>query len=204
MKADSFYQQVTEGAAQPPHERHKLFSELHSQVVIEYLATLRKITPDLANQVVAGGADHRTLTQVVGHIAAWEQFTILAAGDILAGVQHPRLVTSVDGFIDADGQTLNFPTIHAFNAYQAAKQAGWSWQQVLELAKHTATTLHLFFTHPLLLSAERLESTRSFRKRLENGTVINNVAMGWNLWITLLEHEAVEHAAELEMDQVSR
>ena len=47
--------------------------------------------------------------------------------------------------------------------------------------------------------AERLERTRPFRKRLQNGLVVRDVAMGWNLWITVLEHAAVEHAADLSM-----
>jgi hypothetical protein len=65
----------------------------------------------------------------------------------------------------------------------------------------TALTLAALFTEGALLSAGRLEKTVPFRKRLQNGAVIRNVAMGWNLWITMLEHEAVEHAADLHLPE---
>jgi hypothetical protein len=33
---------------------------------------------------------------------------------------------------------------------------------------------------------------------LHNRTLIDNITMGWNLWLTMIEHVAVEHAALLE------
>jgi hypothetical protein len=67
------------------------------------------------------------------------------------------------------------------------------------LAIQTATVLRTFFTQPDLLTAERLEQTMTYRKRLQTGEIIQPIAMGWNLWITVLEHEAVEHAEELRL-----
>lgn len=198
MKTETFYQRIMEDTTRSPKERHQYFSALHAEVVTDYLAAVRKITPDKASRMVAGG-DRRTIAQVVGHIAAWEQFVILACGDILAGIQHPRMVTNVDGYITTSGQTMNFAGIDAFNAYHADLHAEWPWEQVQRLAIDSATTLHTLFSHPGLLSADRLEQTKPFRKYLQNGFVIDSIAMGWHVWIVTLEHEAVEHAMDLEI-----
>jgi hypothetical protein len=50
------------------------------------------------------------------------------------------------------------------------------------------------FAHPQLLTAARLEATASVWKRLQNGTRIEPIMMGWSLWLTMLEHLAIEHA----------
>jgi len=194
MNANDFYQRITLAAAQPPDVRHRLFSAIHAEVAEEYQQALRAITPARAGRVVTPGTDNRTLAQVVGHITAWEQFAILACGDILAGVRHPRMITTVEGYIDTAGKTHNFPGIDAFNTYHAQLHTTLNWTQIQSQALDTAGMLEVLFTHPLLLSAERLEQTEPFRKRMQNGEVINNITMGWNLWITVLEHEAVEHA----------
>jgi hypothetical protein len=68
----------------------------------------------------------------------------------------------------------------------------------LSFAEDSASTLYTLFTHPQLLSAGRLEQTSPFWKRLQNGMVIQNITMGWNLWLTMIEHIAVEHAALLD------
>ena len=201
METEIFYQRVIENAAQPPLQRHRLFTQLHSEVVAAYLKAIHKLTPDKADRIVATGSDARTVAQVVGHIAAWEQFSILAGGDMLAGVQHPRMATTVEGYIATDGQIMNFPGIDAFNAYHAGQHANWSWERIQALAIDTATTLQVLFSHPALLSADRLEQTKLFRKRLQNGFIIDNIAMGWNVWITALEHEAIEHAVDLDIGQ---
>jgi hypothetical protein len=54
--------------------------------------------------VVSGGL---TIAQVVGHIAEWERFTILAAGEIMAGVQWPRIMT-LSGYVEPDGRGQDF------------------------------------------------------------------------------------------------
>ena len=197
MDSSIFYPRIEQAAARPPLERHALFAGIHADVVGAYLRAVRKITPEQASQISAPGSDKRTLAQVVGHIAAWEQFTILACGDILAGSRHPRTVTAVEGFIDADGKTLIFSGVDAFNAFHAERHAQWGWDPIQSLAVDCATALHALFTHPDLLSAARLERTLPFYKQLKNGTTLRDLTMGWVLWIIALEHEAVEHAAEL-------
>jgi hypothetical protein len=191
-----FYERVTSDCALPPAERHAHLLALHAEVLADYLAAVQAITPERAAEPVADG---RTVQQMVGHIAEWERFAILSAGDILAGQAHPRMVTSVDGFVRPDGQPLAVDGIDAFNEYAAAQHTGRSWAETQALALDMALTLNALFSQPDLLSAERLEKTLPFRKRLHNGMVIRNIAMGWQLWLTMLEHEAVEHAADLRL-----
>ena len=198
MNAEHFYERVTAACALPPDERHSHLAALHAQVLAAYLAAVQAVTPERAAEPVADG---RTVQQVVGHIAEWERFAILSAGDILAGQAHPRMVTSVDGFVRPDGQRLAVDGIDAFNAYAAAQHTGRPWAETQALALEMAHTLNALFTQPHLLSAERLEKTRPFRKHLHNGSVIRNIAMGWQLWLTMLEHEAVEHAADLHLPE---
>jgi len=199
MDANVFYPQIVDLMALPPTERHMRFSQLHTTIVQAYLSALRAITVEKAAQKVVLGSETRTLTQVVGHIMEWERFMLLAAGDVLAGVRQPRMVTSLAGYIEPDGALPTFAGIDAFNAYQAEKHANWPWEKVRAMALDTAPTLHALFTQPHLLTAERLEQTQRHRKRLYSGAVLEEVAMGWSLWIIALEHEGVEHAPELGM-----
>jgi hypothetical protein len=198
VNAERFYERVTAACGLRPAGRHAQLAALHAQVLAAYLAAVRAITDQRAAEPVADG---RTVQQVVGHIAEWERFGILAAGDILAGLPHPRMITSVDGFLQADGRPLAVDGIDAFNAYAAAQHTGRPWAETQALALDTAVTLSALFGEPALLSAGRLEKTLPFRKRLQNGAVIRDIAMGWNLWLTLLEHEAVEHAADLDLPE---
>jgi hypothetical protein len=198
VNPERFYERVTAACALPPAERHTRLSELHAQVLAAYLASVQDITAQRAAQPAADG---RTVQQVVGHIAEWERFGIFSAGDILAGLVHPRMITSLDGFLQSDGQPLAFAGINAFNHYAAACHAARPWAETQALALDTALTLHALFSRPDLLTAGRLEKTLPFRKRLQNGAVIGGIAMGWNLWLTMLEHEAVEHAADLSLPE---
>jgi hypothetical protein len=140
----------------------------------------------------------RTIAQIIGHIAAWDRFAVLAAGDILAGIQHPRMITDLSGYRDTDGTFLTFATIDEFNAYHAHTYQTWSWNALQHFADAMATTLYSLFEHPHLLSASRLEQTKPHWKRLHNRALIDNIPMGWNLWLTMIEHLAVEHVALLE------
>jgi len=198
VNAQRFYERVTAACGLPPDERHARLAALHSEVLAAYLAAVHDITTQRAAERVTDG---RTLQQVVGHIAEWERFSILSAGDILAGLLHPRMITSVDGFLDADGSSPAFANIDALNEHAAVRHAARPWAETQALALDTALTLNALFSEPDLLSAGRLEKTLPFRKRLQNGAVIRDIAMGWNLWITMLEHEAVEHAADLHLPE---
>ncbi len=197
MNADLFYESIVRIFELPPQERHQQLITLHSQVKNEYVAAIQRITAAAAERPVAVDGDQRTLAQVVAHITEWERFGILAAGDVLAGVQHPRTVTDVKGFVETDGRRIDFADVHEFNRHQAEKYSTWSWPQLQKQAIDTAEIFYELFAHPQLLTAERLEHTKPHRKRLANGQVIDNTTMGWCLWVIYLDHEAVEHAEEL-------
>jgi len=122
MKADAFYQRIVAIAAQSPAERRLSLIHLHTDVVIPYLDAVRAMT---AQDATCVSSDGRTLAQVVGHIAEWERFTILAVGEIIAGVRWPQIM-NLSGYVEPEGQVRGFASIDAFNAYQAAKHAAWS------------------------------------------------------------------------------
>jgi hypothetical protein len=197
MRPEVFYPRVMQAANQAPRERHMALLNLHSEILADYLQAVQRITTDKASQPVAMGQDQRTLAQIVGHIAAWDQFATLSAGDILAGVKHPRMITTVSGYVDTDGQVLDFEGVDAFNARQAEIDSPRSWEAIQTEAIRIAKTFYALFAHPDLLCAERLEQTKMHRKPFQNGETIQNIRMGWVLWLIELEHLAVEHAAEL-------
>jgi hypothetical protein len=192
VKADLFYQRIVKIAAQSPYDRYGLLAEFHTELVSRYLNLVRSITAEEAKQSCADG---RTVAQVVGHIAEWERFTILAAAEMIIGVQWPQMM-DMAGYREADGQRHNFAGEVEFNAYQAAKHAQWSWAMIQEMALHTAVALHALFTQPALLSPDTLEQTRKHTWNLPNGLKLT-IPVGWYLWMISIEHEAVEHAADL-------
>jgi hypothetical protein len=199
MNVDGFFEQVIASMAQPPDERHALLCDLHTVVLDRYLDIINSITPEQARQPVNQGNDQRTLAQVVGHIAEWDRYAIFAAGDILAGLKHPRAITSIEGYVEPDGTVLSFASVDDFNAYQARKQASWAWEAIRDLACDSAQILHTLFTDEWLLNAQRLEATLPWRKPLANGVTIENITMGWTLWLLQLQHMGAEHAAELHL-----
>jgi hypothetical protein len=198
MDTTAFYDRVMAAMAQSPEERQAQLAQLHSEALRAYQSALHDLTADEVQHPLPNHSDRRTIAQIVGHIAAWDRFAVLAAGDILAGIQHPRMITDLSGYREVDGTVPSFANIDDFNAYHADKYQTWPWEQLRPFAEDMATTLYALFTHPQLLSATRLEQTAPFQKRLQNGTVIHNITMGWNLWLTMIEHLAVEHAALLE------
>jgi hypothetical protein len=107
------------------------------------------------------------------------------------------MITDLSGYCETcetDGTFPSFNTIDDFNDYQSQKYETWSWDDLWRFADEMAATLYSLFTHPQLLSASRLEGTAPFGKRLHNGDAIEDITMGWNLWLTMIEHLAVEHA----------
>ena len=192
MKAEVFYQKIVAIAAQSPAERRISLVGFHMEVVTPYLNAVRVMT---AQDAVRVSSDGRTLGQVVGHIAEWERFTILAVGEIITGVRWPQIM-NLSGYIEPDGQFCEFTSVDAFNDYQVTKHAAWSWEQIQGFAIQTAVTLQVLFTHPSLVSWERLEQTKAHCWRLPNEMSVT-VSCGWYLWMVTLEHEAVEHAVDL-------
>jgi hypothetical protein len=199
LKPDEFYPHIAEIVMLPPAERHVQMTALHTDVVRDYLDTLRRITADEAQRLIDDAGDPRTLGQIVGHIAEWDRLSMFGAADILLGIENPRGVVDVTGYEEPDGTRLDFESVDAFNAYQAEKHANRAWADIQALAIDTATTLHALFTHPALLHAQRLEQTPRRALKLENGMTVLDVALGWHLWILVIEHMAVDHVAALGM-----
>jgi hypothetical protein len=193
MKAEVFYPKMIAMAAQAPAERYVSLTHLHTAVITPYLQTVRAMTAQDAARV---SGDGRTVGQVVGHVAKWERFNMLAVGEIIAGVRWPQIM-HLSGHVEPDGQVRAFSYVAAFNAYQAAKHAAWSWEQIQDLAIYTATTFQRLFAHPSLLSWERLEQTKAYRWLLPNAMRVT-VSCRWYVWMITLAHAAVAHAADLE------
>jgi hypothetical protein len=103
---------------------------------------------------------------------------------------------SLTGYLELDGRELSFASVDEFNAYQAAKHAAWSWQQIQDLAVQTATALLAMFTQPAIISPDMLEQTKRYEWSLPNSLKLT-VPVGWYLWMVSVEHEAVDHAADL-------
>jgi len=192
MKAEVFYQKIVAIAAQSPAERRLSLVGLHMDVVTSYLNAVRAMTAQDAARI---SSDSRTLGQVIGHIAEWERFTILAVGEIITGVRWPQIM-NLSGYVEPDGQVREFANVDAFNDYQATKHAAWSWARIQNLAIQAALTLQVLFARPSLVSWERLEKTQAYRWCLPNEMDVT-VSCGWYLWMVTLEHEAVEHAVDL-------
>ena len=192
MQATIFYKRIVKIATLPPYDRYGLLAELHTEVAMRYINTIRRMAEQEAYQLTNNG---RTVSQVVGYIAEWERFTILATGEMIAGVQWPRIM-NLAGYLEPNGQSRDFDSVDEFKAYQAAKHAAWSWKETQELAIHTATALIAIFTQPAILSPDILQQTRNYEWRLPNGLKLT-IPVGWYLWIVCLEHETITHAAEL-------
>jgi hypothetical protein len=189
----AFYDEIATIVALPPDERHRRFAAMHDRVTAGYCEAVRAITPQAAARP---SSDGRTLAQVVGHIAEWDRCMVLAAGDILAGVERPRFFTRGYGYIEPDGAAVDFRDIDDFNRYQAERQAAWPWEHILDLALRSATMLHALFTHPALLSAALLDQSKEREWPLANGMKVT-LTGGWFVWVVVLEHEGVEHAGDL-------
>jgi hypothetical protein len=194
MESNIFYTRIMSAFEEPPVERHSQLAQLHGEALGAYQTKLHRLSPQDVLLSPPASTGSWTIAQIIAHIVAWDRFAVLAAGDILAGIEHPRIITDLSGYREPDGTSPTLVNLEDFNAYQASKYNSWTWERLQSEADDTASTLYTLFTHPQLLSATRLEQTTPFHKRLQNGTVIEHIPMGWNLWITMIEHIAVEHA----------
>jgi len=195
MHVEDFYQQIANISKLPAAKRHSSILDLHHHAYNNYSEALRQITPQGAASMATDG---RTVAQVVGHFVEWDRVFIMALSEILAGVEWPRLMSLILN-IDPDGQVREFGSVDEFNGYFARMYADKKWGDIQSTALEVAATqLHLF-EDPMLLTADRLEATRrSDRFTLPDG---ENLSMpcGWNLWMWVIEHEAVGHLADLRL-----
>jgi hypothetical protein len=194
-----FYADLAAIAELPPGERRRRLAGLHAEVAARHRSAVEAITDDGAMRVTPAG---RTVAQVVGHIAEWERYIIQSAGEVIAGVRWPRLVTH-RGYTEPDGSVHDFLTDDAFNAYQARKHAAEAWPAIRALALATSATLQRLFADPELLPVERLEQTgRWDHYRLPTGVTLR-LPCGWFLWMIAIEHEAVEHTDDLALGRAT-
>jgi hypothetical protein len=192
MNRAYFYQQIAEIARLAPEERRAGLIEFHHSALPGYLFRLETLTESDACRT---STDGRSVAQVVHHIAAWERYTLQAAGEILSGVTWPRIM-ELKGYIETNGYLMNFNSVGDFNSYQVNRMDGWSWEQVRALAKDTAQAVHDVFTAPTVLTTERLEKTLQYEWSLPDGEILPMTA-GWYLWLVSLEHALVEHDMDL-------
>jgi hypothetical protein len=194
MKPEDFYPRIIYTAQQTPEERHRQFRLLHEEVLYSFTAALSRINAAQAEQT---GSDGRTIAQIVGHIAEWDRYTLLAFGELLAGVEWPQIM-NFNGYLEPDGTSRSFSSVDEFNAYCDKRFEGWDWKRIQNLAMRTAVDIHALLDHPMLLTTHRMEHGRPFTWPLPTGVNLS-LPVGWYLWEITLEHEAVEHAHDIGM-----
>jgi hypothetical protein len=190
LTLDSFYRSMVFAAALAPKARREHLLEVHQEVLGDYLAGLERIPSERAAMRVPG--DGRTVAQVIGHILEWDRALLIAFGEILAGVRWPRIMAA-NLSIDPDGEQREFQSTDSFNSFYASRHVSEPWAHIRARAMDGAQVLYAAFAAPGLLTAERLESTRTFSGFcLPTGETLD-MPCGWYLWMTALEHEGVDH-----------
>jgi len=192
MRADDFYSRYASLLALQPEGRHAGLRALHTATLAEYAGWLRAITPEAAR---SASSDGRSIALVVGHIAAWDRFMLQACGEMLSGVAWPGFM-DLRGYLDESGERRDFQSIDAFNAFHADAQRDRPWEHIRSEALDRAAAARSIFAEPGLLTPERLERTRPTEWGL---TAVKRARapVGWEIWMIILEHESVDHAADL-------
>jgi len=192
MQAEVFYTRFGVVLDRQPAERHAGLLALHAETLAEYTAWVQAITPAAA---ASASSDGRPIGLVVGHIAAWDRYLIQACGEMLSGAAWPSFM-DLRGYLDEDGRRTEFDSIDAFNAHQAGLQRGLAWDTLRSAALDRASSAAALFAGPGLLTAERLERTRPTEWRLHGDRRVR-APVGWEIWMIIMEHESVEHDADL-------
>jgi len=192
MQAETFYRRYGALLDLQPVERHAGLLALHAETLAEYTAWVQAITPAAA---ASASSDDRPIALVVGHIAAWDRYLIHACGEMLSGAEWPSFM-DLRGYLDEDGRRPEFESIDASNAHQAGLQRGLAWDTLRSAALDRAASAAALFAGPGLLTAERLERTRPTEWRLHADRRVR-ASVGWEIWMIIMEHESVEHAADL-------
>jgi hypothetical protein len=109
---------------------------------------------------------------------------------------------SLTGLLEQDGTAHEFDRSDGFNAYQAERQARPPWSQLRAQAVGAARSVHALFARPALLDDECLGHPRPYAWGLPGGERLTLTA-GWFLWLITLEHEGVDHVADLALDRAA-
>jgi hypothetical protein len=192
MQAEDFYTRYGSLLSLQPVNRHAGLCALHAATLAEYSGWLQAITAEAAQ---SASSDGRSIALVVGHIAAWDRFMLQACGEMLSGAPWPGFM-DLKGCLDEDGERRDYEAIDAFNAFHADRQRDRPWEQIQAEALDRGAAAHAIYAQPGLLTPGRLEHTRPTEWSLPGGSRAR-LPVGWQIWMILMEHEAVEHAADL-------
>lgn len=187
------YEQLVSLVTDTSSERHRRLVELHPQILETYLTALLAINKEEGEKL---SPDGRPVKLVIGHIAGWELFQLIAMGEIMAGVRNPSIM-SLSGFKDSDGISHSFDDVDHFNAFMEERQRDIPFQGIVNQARYSATAIHHLLTSDKLLPPELLDQTepytwRSLAKKagLSEAPVL---PCAYYLWLVSLEHYT-EHA----------
>ena len=165
MEFSRFYHLVHRSVSLPPSGRRSELRALHDQVLRDYLDALKRIDHAESSRT---GTDGRTIAEVVGHIAAWERWAILAVTEVLAGVRWPRLL-DLRAYPEFDSPVRDFASQDAFNAYSVQKQEGLSWCEIRAAAVGQATSLYGLLARPGVVPLCQMEATTPCQWQLGDG-----------------------------------
>ena len=191
MDERSFINEIRSIFALAPQARLQAMISFHQKVCGAYCSAVNAIDEKRAE---SKSSDGRLIKQVIGHIMEWERFTLLCYGQLLSGVNNRKILWK-NGYFDNSGEPYNFSSIDAFNSFQAERQITLPWSQIqadaIRLAKKLQTLLS-----STLITPEMLEDSEEISPELYDGQRLP-IPSGWFLWYVILDHEAVEHAADL-------
>lgn len=201
MQPGAFYQQILVGIEYSPEVRYVHYSKLHQSVLNDFTRAIRFIFEDVADAPPVESDEPRSIKLLVAHIAEWGRYALMSAMDILIGLEEPRMINSLDRYVDRNGVERSFESRAAFNAYCDELYADANWFDVQKFALDTADTIHALFTTSNLMTPTRLEATAPTTRTLPSGLVLEELEMGWVLWILVLEQAAVTYADALQLNR---
>jgi hypothetical protein len=195
MALIGFHKQIQHILQFPATERYDEMVELHRVISNHYCDAVNRLTPEKARSI---SPDGRELKLVIGHIMEWERYTLFCLAQLISGVRNQTLLWE-NGYVDLDGKPHSFASIDEFNAFQREKQANMPWGEIQSTALQLSQTLYKLFSKKGLFTPELLEKTEVISQKQPDGSRIP-IPLGYTLWSVILEHEAVDHAADLYTD----
>ncbi|MBI4226467.1 hypothetical protein HY612_05135 [Candidatus Roizmanbacteria bacterium] len=194
---ESWYQNLVRMAALPLRPRYDSLVALHAVTLQDYVAHLTSMTEETAYQL---SSDGRTRALVVAHIMAWEQWQTQIFADPDKEERVKKQMRLEGYYDDEKDEYVDFNNVDDFNSYQAQKYANWRWEDIRKKAIKVAKKLQSFFPeNPSEEWLNFLEETQPYSWKLTEEHTLT-VPATWYLWMVSLEHEAVEHRKDLEVD----
>lgn len=97
---------------------------------------------------------------------------------------------------------LESASAYDFSANQALKHRDGPWAPVREWAHRTAAVLQAFF-YPAATAVYRVPEQAASRPWHLPGRVKPTATAGWHLWAVTLQHEGMEHTADIGLASVA-